>query len=136
VLDIMKAGDFTLNARDGNIRYSPPREDPAEQGWGYADDDFGTMNSSIVGAKIEIDWVGTAVKLYGTGQPSAYRLTLNGSSPIDQPTADGVLGEYSGLENWNHTVTLEIVQGSSEVTFSRVSLTFQLGEDRCAANLP
>jgi hypothetical protein len=132
----MATYDLSLDARAANVRYYPSRGGPIEQGWNYLSKNGSVRSTTFVGAKIEIDWVGTAVRLYGVAAPSTYRLSLDGRRLQDgQPGSDGTLGGYDGLDNTNHTVAIEVVKGLSEVRFSHARLTLQLGKAGCVHSL-
>jgi hypothetical protein len=118
-----------LDARAANVRYYPSRDGPVEKGWNYPPNSGGIRKTTFAGAKIDIDWVGTGIQLFGIASQSAYNLTLDGGEPqVGQPMSDGTLGTFSELDNKNHTVSIEVVGGSSEVVFSQAHLTLQLGE--------
>jgi hypothetical protein len=121
-----------LDTRAANVRYYPSRDGPVERGWNYSSNRGGIRKTTFTGAKIEIDWLGTGIRLFGTATPSAYNLTMDGGKPqVGQPSSDGTLGTFSKLDNTNHTVSIEVVEASSEVKFSRAHLTLQLGETGC-----
>jgi hypothetical protein len=125
----MTSYNFSLDARAANIRYLPTRDGPIEQGWSYIPDHGGARRTTFAGARAEIDWFGTAIEIQGAAEPSTYRIFLDEGEPQDgQPTSDGMLGTFTDLENKNHTLALEVVQGSAEVRFYQVKVTIQLGE--------
>lgn len=128
---------FDVDPSCGILRYSPNRDGPIKQGWNYTGDyqhtahQISARQSSLQGAKVEVDWIGTGIQLYGDAQAgAAYQFTIDGGGSLDVVT--GKLGTFEGLDFKNHTLSLEIVSsGDSVVTLNRLSLILEDGVNSC-----
>ncbi|EEB90681.1 hypothetical protein MPER_11078 [Moniliophthora perniciosa FA553] len=122
-LDYFPARDTTIDAgwnvtySDGiqNIRYGP-------QGKGTA-----CRQTSLLGARITFNWVGTAVYLYGNATSGSYKIRVDGSDITDLPSGQGgVLGVKTGMPYSNHSVVL-IALGGGRVSFWYAEVTIGAG---------
>jgi hypothetical protein len=120
-----------LDAKAGNLRFSPSRNGAIDQGWNYTAQGINgaaTRRTTLPGAKVEIDFVGTSIQFFGQASPNSYRISVNGSSPVSgQPQGD-LLGGIEGLDIGNHTVSLEVTNGASEIGITRVEVYLALGQ--------
>ncbi|KAF8588650.1 hypothetical protein K439DRAFT_1334800 [Ramaria rubella] len=84
--------------------------------------------TSLDGAALTIEWVGTGISLFGSAFKAAYTLSLDGGEPsLGLPTGE-LLGAYQGLEQKQHTIALiahpnaSLINPDSYVAFDRALL--------------
>lgn len=84
-------------------------------------------STTLVGASVSIDFVGTAVNLTGHAAAGAYSTTLdNGQSIIGAP--DGAnLVSHNGLDYTKHTLVLNVIQ-QQQVDIVSAQLTVGVGD--------
>ncbi|KAJ7639011.1 hypothetical protein FB45DRAFT_904484 [Roridomyces roridus] len=134
--------NITVTDQSPAFTYSPDRESTEGASWQSAwtrvsdanYDSTHTANnlasgvsshvSSSNGASVKLDFVGTAITLYGAGSAGAYSTTLDG----DAVSGGGgsVLATYGGLSNAKHTLTLQLTQSKS-LTLSKAEITIRTG---------
>jgi hypothetical protein len=129
--------NITIGSQASNIRYHPARNGPIEESWNltYSQTNDFTLKANGIGvpsrrtthagAKIEMDWFGTAAYLFGFAKPSTYCISVDGGEEQDGQPAGELLGKVEGLEYGNHTLSLEVVDGGSSVEFKQALLTVQ-----------
>lgn len=79
--------------------------------------------TSFAGASVTLNWVGTAVYLYG--QSASYSTTLDGSQSSSSSTETGLLYSQAGLSYGSHTLVLQTGQGQTSI--SNAIITVGLG---------
>ena len=82
-----------------------------------------------MGAWAELDWIGTAIYLYGEGSQNGYTIELDGILTTQTPgvlNVPGLLFSQSGLTYGHHSLVLKVVQ--SEATISYAIITVGMGE--------
>jgi hypothetical protein len=135
------AYNVTISSQASTIRYYPQREGLMRDGWnstysgstdfqkGSAGIGFAARRTVYNGARMEMDWFGTAAYLYGSAPAGSYHLSVDGGNPTvsEEDITFGLLGKFEGLDYKNHTLLLEVVNGSSPVQFRGATLTLQIG---------
>lgn len=142
------AYNLTVYDQSSTIVYSPFRDGPLDSGWrvyyssssdATYDETHATENLSsgtsthstiLEGANLKIDFMGTAVYLYGSGSAGAYTTTLDGGDAEDGNPDDGVLASYTGLDFKAHTIVLTTTS-NSQLNFTQAVLTIGVGEAGC-----
>jgi hypothetical protein len=74
--------------------------------------------TTLPGASVRLDWLGTAIYLYGDASVGAYTIELDGATTNCETSAPGLLFSKSNLTYGSHSLTLRVVQGTS-TTLSR-----------------
>lgn len=84
-----------------------------------------------MGASAQLDWIGTAVYLYGKGPPNGFIIELDGtqvnqmSSFLSAPEP-WLLFSQSNLQYGPHSLVLRVVQ--PEVSISNATITVGMGD--------
>jgi len=86
-----------------------------------------THRTGLPGATVRLDWLGTAIYLYGEASLGAYTIQLDGVT-TDGTSAPGLLFAKSGLAYGSHSLTLRVVQGTSTTSISNAIITVGMGE--------
>ncbi|KZT69802.1 hypothetical protein DAEQUDRAFT_726112 [Daedalea quercina L-15889] len=134
--------NVSLTDQSAIIRFFPHRDGAVDDNWNVTysgssfakwsyDNTFGAGVSShrttLVGAYILIDWAGTAVWLYGTGEKGSYSVRIGQESLVEgQGDADGLLFSQTGLTYGLHTANLTVLAG--EVSITGAIITVGMGE--------
>ena len=82
-----------------------------------------------MGASAELDWIGTAIYLYGEGSQNGYTIELDGTTTTQTPgvlNAPGLLFSQSGLTYGRHSLILRVVRTGA--TISNATITVGMGE--------
>lgn len=141
--------NITITSQTASIVYSPYRDGDPTEGWnvsyslGVKDTGFSVpqgvgVDSHVTthdGATMELNWVGTAVYLYGEASSASYSIDVDGStlaSSLASVPQGGLLGSRTGLDYANHTVKLT-TRGSGQVAFQYADLTIGIGYDKYVA---
>lgn len=115
--------NLTFNPISGNLRYSPTRDGPQEEGWNY--DSNGQRRPALVGATVEFDWFGTAVYIQGDGAGGSYDFKVDGVLHTSQKWPLGYLAICDGLDaTKNHTVSMTVKSGV--LALKEISITVLL----------
>ncbi|KAL0575307.1 hypothetical protein V5O48_006658 [Marasmius crinis-equi] len=134
--------NVTLSSQTASISYSPAREGSIDAGWnstysaGSRDTGYGRPQglgtnyhrTTLTGASLEFEWIGTAVYLYGNATAGSYSITVDGQdvgASNDVPQG-GLLGRKIGLKYGDHTAKLTVL-GKGEVAFEYAQVTIGLG---------
>ncbi|EEB90109.1 hypothetical protein MPER_11730 [Moniliophthora perniciosa FA553] len=137
--------NITISSQSPAIQYSPPRttsDENIENGWNvtYAHGTiripFGPLGLSggsflqttLSGAQLALDWVGTAAYIYGTATSStAYTLWIDGTKTElpDFPKGD-LLGLVTELPYASHQLNLSLSE-SGTLAFHYATLTIGIG---------
>ncbi|KAJ7648495.1 hypothetical protein B0H17DRAFT_429947 [Mycena rosella] len=122
--------------------YSPDREGVSSSSWqsvwsGSPDSSYdATHNASNIAqgtsshittfpsASAQIDFVGSAVSIYGQGTAGAYSTTLDGGNAVAGSPTGSVLASYSGLGDGKHTIILKVTQ-PQQLTLSYATVTIR-----------
>jgi len=84
--------------------------------------------TTLAGATLQIDWLGTAIYLYGTSPSNSYTYTLDGvPTPAASNSVEGLLASSINLPYGDHTAVLTVVNGPQEVAFQGAVLTVGVG---------
>jgi len=136
--------NFTISDQSPLFQYLPFRDGPIQTSWNvtYAYDQDSTWapdtfigagpsshRTQFVGASVQLDWVGTAVYLYGEGSQDGYTIELDGSWTNQTSTflsTPGLLFSQSNLTYGPHTLVLQVVK--SGATISNATITVGMGE--------
>ncbi|THV01095.1 hypothetical protein K435DRAFT_655930 [Dendrothele bispora CBS 962.96] len=142
--------NVTLSSQTAcNMRYDPAPGSAVNQttGWtvSYTDGvkDLGYGNgigvgvdfhqTSLVNATMELDWVGTAVYLYGKADMGSYTISVDDDEDIPGTPVGGLLGSKSGLPYGSHKITLTVT-GGSLVSFQYAEATIGIGYPQYVIN--
>jgi hypothetical protein len=82
-----------------------------------------------VGASARLDWVGTAIYLYGEGYPDGYTIELDGTQHNKTSSflsAPGLLFSQSNMTYGPHSMVLQVTQTGA--TISNATITVGVGE--------
>jgi hypothetical protein len=82
-----------------------------------------------VGASARLDWIGTAVYLYGEGYDNGYTIELDGTQTSQTSGvlgAPGLLFSQSDLTYGPHSLVLKVVRLGA--TISNATITVGMGE--------
>jgi len=135
--------NVTLSSQCATIKYLPFRDGPISTGWnvsysGTVDStwslqSFGSGTSvhrtTLAGATLQIDWLGTAIYLYGTSSSTSYTYTLDGvPTPAAPDSVGGLLASSINLPYGDHTAVLT-VNAAQEVAFQGAVLTVGVGNE-------
>ena len=82
--------------------------------------------TSLKGASVHLDWIGTAIYLYGRAAPGGYTIRLDGNETTATPDATGLLFSQDELDYGPHSVALEVVEG--EISITSAIITAGVGE--------
>ena len=83
-------------------------------------------STTFAGASVRLDWIGTAVYLYGEGSQGGYTISLDGATPTSgSSNAPGLLFSQSDITYGPHYVVLTVGQS---VTISQAIITVGMGE--------
>jgi hypothetical protein len=134
--------NITISSQCATIVYQPYREGLISGGWNvtYSGNDDSSYNlqtigigassrrTTLAGATFQIDWVGTAIYLYGSAPSGSFSVSLDGGNSVtgSPDTSQGLLNSLTGLQYGNHTVVLTVV-GGNEVNFGGAVLTVGVG---------
>ncbi|KAK7053008.1 hypothetical protein VNI00_004329 [Paramarasmius palmivorus] len=130
--------NITVSSSAASLKYSPARDTRIEWGWNITYSD-GVYNSPYgpqgIGSAIhrttksdstiELNWVGTAVYLYGNATRFSYRITVDGVD-IGDTGGQGLLGSKTGLQYGEHSAVLTALGGST-VSFWYADVTIGAG---------
>lgn len=86
-----------------------------------------THSTTMVGASVEIDFMGTAVSLAGSGTAGAYSTSLDNGQAIIGAPSDGNLVSHSGLDYGTHTLVLNVIQ-NQQLNLTSALLTVGVGD--------
>ncbi|KAJ7904752.1 hypothetical protein B0H14DRAFT_2664230 [Mycena olivaceomarginata] len=122
----MSTVNLTVTDQSPAFLYSPDREGVSASSWqsiwtGSADSSYdithtqnniaqGTSShvTSLAGASVQIDFVGSAVSVFGQGAAGAYSTTLDNGSAVTGSPAGSMLATYGGLDpSTKHTLVLK-----------------------------
>ena len=79
-----------------------------------------------MGATAQLNWIGTAIYLYGEGSLSGYTIDIDGTTtPVSN--TPGLLFSQSGLTYGLHSLVLRVVQ-SGVIRISDATITVGMGE--------
>ncbi|KAJ7752740.1 hypothetical protein DFH07DRAFT_824819 [Mycena maculata] len=139
----MSALNITVFDQSPAFLYSPDREGDSSSSWesawtGSPDSSYDTTHTApnyglgtsfhfttLAGSSVELDFVGTAVTLYGQGTAGAYTTTLDGGEAISGAPSGSILATYGGLNDTNkHTIVLQVTQ-SQTLTLSYATVTIR-----------
>lgn len=82
-----------------------------------------------MGASVQLDWIGTAVYLYGEGPPNGFTIEVDGTQANQVSSflsAPGLLFTQSNLSYGPHSLVLRVVQ--PEVSISNATITVGMGD--------
>jgi hypothetical protein len=80
-----------------------------------------------VGATAQLNWIGTAIYLYGEGSSNEYTINIDGTTAtLGVSNTPGLLFSQSGLTYGPHSLILRVVQ--SGATISSAVITVGMGE--------
>jgi len=85
--------------------------------------------TTLPGASVRLDWIGTGIYLYGEASVGAYTIQLDGATADLGASAPGLLFSKSGLTYGPHTLILRVVLGTSTTSISNAIITVGMGED-------
>ncbi|KAJ7232193.1 hypothetical protein B0H12DRAFT_194169 [Mycena haematopus] len=119
--------NLTVTDQSPAFAYSPDRESATawESSWtGSPDASYDSTHTqtniaqgtsshvtSASGASVQLNFVGSAVTLYGQGTAGAYSTTLDNGSPVAGSPAGSMLATYGGLDGTAaHTLVLKTTQ--------------------------
>ncbi|KAF9268182.1 hypothetical protein L218DRAFT_1073523 [Marasmius fiardii PR-910] len=124
----LKSGwrSFYSNSPDSAFDSTNPTENKASG--------ISSHSTSMQGASLEINFLGTAIWIYGSGSAGAYTTRLNDRDPVDgQPSpSNGLLASYSGLDYKAHTFSLNVTQAQS---LNITSATMEVGVGKQGASV-
>ncbi|KAF7355512.1 hypothetical protein MSAN_01468100 [Mycena sanguinolenta] len=81
--------------------------------------------TSTSGASVQINFVGTAVTLYGQGTAGAYTTTIDNGSPVTGSPVGSMLATYGGLDGTAaHTLVLKTTQ-AQQLSFGYATFTIR-----------
>ena len=80
-------------------------------------------HTSLKGASVHLDWIRTAVYLYGRAAPGGYTIRLDGNETTAIPDAAGLLFSQDELGYGPHSVALE-----GETSITSAIITAGIGE--------
>lgn len=79
--------------------------------------------TSLAGASVQIDFVGSAVSVFGQGAAGAYSTTLDNGSAVTGSPAGSMLATYGGLDpSTKHTLVLKATL-SQQLSLSYATFT-------------
>ncbi|KAK7061872.1 hypothetical protein R3P38DRAFT_3251242 [Favolaschia claudopus] len=131
--------NLTVSDQSPTWVYAPDREGSWQSVWsGSPDSSYdathkttnlpqGTSShvTSTSGASVQIDFVGMAVSVYGSGTAGAYTTTLDSNSPVTGAPAGSMLATYGDLDGTKkHTLVLKATQAQS-LSFSYATFTIR-----------
>ncbi|KAJ7890642.1 hypothetical protein B0H14DRAFT_1113114 [Mycena olivaceomarginata] len=121
--------NITVLDQSPTVSYSPSREGASSSSWqstwtGSSDSSYDSNQHppSLVGATVEIEFIGTAISLYGQGTRGAYTTILDGGNAIPGSPSGSMLATYGGLSDAKHTIMLNVTQ-SQTLGFSYTTFT-------------
>ncbi|KAF7328540.1 hypothetical protein MVEN_02541600 [Mycena venus] len=125
----MSTLNITVTDQSPSWIYNPSREGVASSSWqsswtGSPDSNYdsthqttnvaaGTSShfTTLAGAQVQIDFVGSAVSVYGQGTAGAYSTTLDSGNSITGSPVGSMLATYGGLNaTTKHTLVLKAIQ--------------------------
>ncbi|THV01098.1 hypothetical protein K435DRAFT_596432, partial [Dendrothele bispora CBS 962.96] len=135
--------NITLSSQTAcNMRYDPAPGSVVNQttGWtivytdgvtdlGYGNDigvGVDLHQTSLMNATMELDWVGTAVYLYGKADMGSYTISVDAEEDIPGEPVGGLLCSKSDLPYGSHRITLRVT-GESLVSFQYAEATIGIG---------
>ncbi|KAJ7068497.1 hypothetical protein C8F01DRAFT_1118339 [Mycena amicta] len=135
----MPSFNLTVTDQSPVVLYSPEREGASTSGWTSnfspepSYDPTHTANNlasgvsshttTLSGASAQIDFVGTAISIYGQGTAGAYSTTLDGGSTVTGSPSGSLLASYGGLnDSVKHTILLKATKAQS-LTLSYAEFT-------------
>ncbi|KAJ7228448.1 hypothetical protein GGX14DRAFT_413230 [Mycena pura] len=138
----MSSLNITITDQSPAFAYFPDRES-ASSGWhstwtGSPDSSYDSTHTqsniaqgtsshvtTLAGATVQFDFVGSAVSVYGQGTAGAYTVTLDGGSPVSGVPMGPMLATYGGLnDSVKHTILLTTTQ-SQALTLSYATFTIR-----------
>jgi hypothetical protein len=130
--------NITVSSSAASLKYSPARDTQIDWGWNitYSDGIYSSpygpqgIGSAIhrttnPGSTIELNWVGTAVYLYGNATRVSYQITVD-SVDIGDVGGQGLLGSKTELQYGEHSAVLTALGGST-VSFWYADVTIGVG---------
>ena len=84
--------------------------------------------TTLPGASVRLDWLGTAIYLYGSASVGAYTIELDGATTKVETNMPELLFAKSGLTYGSHSLTLHVVLGTSTTSISGAIITVGMGE--------
>ena len=84
-------------------------------------------STTFVGATAQLNWIGTAIYLYGEGSLSGYTIDIDGTTTTPASNTAGLLFSQSGLTYGSHSLVLKVVL-SGVIQISRATITVGMGE--------
>ncbi|KAJ7490356.1 hypothetical protein B0H11DRAFT_1021411 [Mycena galericulata] len=83
--------------------------------------------TTLAGASVQINFIGTAITLYGQGTAGAYTTTLDGGQAISGNPSGSILATYGGLnDTTKHSLLLQVTQ-SQTLSLSNATFTIRTG---------
>lgn len=79
-----------------------------------------------MGASAQLDWIGTAVYLYGDASQGGYTIKLDGNQTTPTSNVPGLLFSQSDMTYGQHSLVLTVVR--SGATISNAIITVGTGE--------
>jgi len=83
-------------------------------------------STTFAGASFQIDFMGSAITLFGTAAPDIYTTALDGGNANSGAPADGVLAQYASLDLKPHTLVLNVT-GNQGLQFTAANITIGVG---------
>ncbi|KAJ6568718.1 hypothetical protein B0H19DRAFT_1065528 [Mycena capillaripes] len=125
----MSTLNITVTDQSPSWIYNPSREGVSSSSWqsswtGAPDSNYDSTHkttnvaagasshfTTLAGAQVQIDFVGSAVSLYGQGTAGAYSTTLDSGNFITGSPVGSMLATYGGLNaTTKHTLVLKAIQ--------------------------
>lgn len=75
-----------------------------------------------------MDWLGTAIYLYGDASVGAYTIELDGAATNIETSMQGLLFAKSGLTYGSHSLTLRVAQATSTTSILSAIITVGIGD--------
>jgi len=151
-MSFSNAYNITIPDQSTSITYSPYRDGvDSAHGWKamYSSSDESTYNpnstenkafgvsshfTTLVGASFQIDFMGSAITLFGSGL-SSYTTALDGGDPNAQDAQGGILARYTSLDFKPHVLVLNVTGSVGErergLTFTKANITIGIGHPGC-----
>jgi hypothetical protein len=129
--------NITLGTDSPTMRYQPGRDGPMLTSWNqtYSDspdwgdptaNSIGAHRTGLVGATLEIDWIGTAIYVYGNStRTECYQITIDGGNFTGR--SEGTLASASNLTYNSHRFILTVL--SDKVWVRDAVLTVGMGNE-------
>ncbi|KAF7352597.1 hypothetical protein MVEN_01225200 [Mycena venus] len=139
----MSTLNITVTDQSPSWIYTPNREGVSSSSWqsswtGSPDSSYDSTHATtniaqgtsshftaVAGATVQIDFVGSAVSVYGQGTAGAYSTTLDGGTPITGSPVGSMLATYGGLNaTTKHTLVLNAIK-SQQLSLSYATFTIR-----------